>query len=213
MAPHLARGIHLPFRRATRLRYLRATLVVFLIFFFGDILSLSWLLSRQPPPAPLHSSQPVDRIYIASIHWNNELVLRSNWNKAVLELAKHLGPENIYISIYESGSLDDSKGALRLLDAELGQLGVPRTVILDETTHADELAKPPASPGWIDTPRDTKELRRIPYLSRLRNTSLKPLVALASNGTTFDKILFLNDVVFSVSSTAHRHHAQILTPS
>lgn len=204
MAQHLGCRIHLPFRRATRMRYMRATLVLLLLFFFVDLVSLSWILSRQPSPLTPHSSQPVKRVYIASIHWNNEIVLRSNWNKAVLDLAKHLGPENIYISIYESGSWDDSKGALRLLDAELGQLGVPRTIILDETTHADELAKQPASSGWIDTPRSKKELRRIPYLSRLRNSSLKPLVELAANGTTFDKILYLNDVVFTVCSAVDR---------
>ncbi|KAA6410976.1 MAG: polysaccharide export (CAP59) [Lasallia pustulata] len=179
------------------MRSSRAILLVLLLSFLLDFLSLSRILSRRPPPATVHS--PVQRIYITAIHWNNEVVLQSNWNKAVLELAKHLGPENIYISIYESGGWDDSKGALRSLDAELGQLGVPRTVILDETTHADELATPPASSGWIDTPRGKNELRRIPYLSKLRNTALKPLLALAANGTTFDKLLFLNDVVFTTA--------------
>ena len=197
MARHLV--CRIPFRRATRMRSSRAILLVLLLSFLLDFLSLSRILSRRPPPATVHS--PVQRIYITAIHWNNEVVLKSNWNKAVLELAKHLGPENIYISIYESGSWDDSKGALRSLDAELGQLGVPRTVILDETTHADELATPPGSSGWIDTPRGKNELRRIPYLSKLRNTALKPLLALAANGTTFDKLLFLNDVVFTVCST------------
>ena len=137
---HLVCRIRLPFRRATRMRSSRAALLVLLLFFLPDLLSLSGILSRRPPPATLHSS--FQRVYITAIHWNNEVVLRSNWNKAVLELAKHLGPENIYISIYESGSWDDSKGALRSLDAELGQLGVPQTVILDKTTHADELANP-----------------------------------------------------------------------
>lgn len=194
------------------MRYIRAALLLFLLFFFVDLLSLSWILSRQPTPATPPSSRPAERIYIASIHWNNELVLRSNWSKAVLELAQHLGPGNIYISLYESGSRDDSKGALRLLDADLGQLSVPRTVILDETTHADELARPPTSSGWIDTPRGKKELRRIPYLSGLRNTSLKPLAQLAANGTTFDKILFLNDVVFTVCPSPPPTPTQAYSP-
>ena len=200
MALHHACGIRGPFRRATRTRYIRAILIILLAFFFVDLLSLSWILSRQPPSSTLHSPRQVERIYIASIHWNNEAVLRSNWHKAVTDLAKHFGPQNIYISLLESGSLDDTKGALRSLDADLEQLSVPRTVILDETTHADELAKAPASSGWIDTSRGKKELRRIPYLSRLRNLSLQPLAQLAANGTVFDKVLFLNDVVFTVGS-------------
>lgn len=115
-----------------------------------------------------------------------------------MDLAKHVGPNNIYVSVYESGSWDDSKGALRLLDRRLEELGVQRTIVLDETTHVDELGKAPASTGWIDTVRGKKELRRIPYLSELRNRSLKPLAEMALNGVTFDKVLFLNDVVFTV---------------
>lgn len=118
-----------------------------------------------------------------------------------MDLAKQVGPNNIYVSVYESGSFDDSKGALRLLDRELEELGVPRTIVLDETTHADELAKSAAAAaatGWIETARGRRELRRIPYMSELRNRSLKPLTVMALNGVTFDKVLFLNDVVFTV---------------
>lgn len=116
----------------------------------------------------------------------------------MVDLAKHFGPENIYISIYESGSWDNSKGALRELDRQLEDLEVQRTIVLDETSHAHEIAKPPASTGWIDTPRGKKEIRRISYLAKLRNLSLKPLADLALNGITFDKVLFLNDVIFKV---------------
>ncbi|KAL8741260.1 MAG: hypothetical protein Q9190_006116 [Brigantiaea leucoxantha] len=140
-----------------------------------------------------------EKIFISSIHWNNEAVLRSNWNAAILDLVQHIGVDKVYVSIYESGSWDDTKGVLRLLDAELQSLGVPRSIILEETTHADEIARSPAPNGWIDTPRGQKELRRVPYLSRLRNISLKPLSELSENGTTFHKVLFLNDVVFTVS--------------
>ena len=138
------------------------------------------------------------RIFIASTHWNNEAILRSHWNAAILELVQEIGVENIYISIYESGSWDDSKGALRELDLELERFGVSKTIILDETTHVDEIEKTPAASGWIDTPRGKTELRRIPYLSNLRNLSLKPLHDLAKSGSKFDYVLFLNDVVFKV---------------
>ena len=123
----------------------------------------------------------------------------------MLELAEAFGPESIYISVYESGSWDDSKGALKLLDTELEKMGVQRTISLEPNTHADEIAASPSSSGWIDTPGGKKELRRIPYLSRLRNISLKPLADLALKGKTFDRILFLNDVVFTVSSTMDTH--------
>ena len=102
------------------------------------------------------------------------------------------------MSIYESGSWDDSKGALRLLNEDLDRLGVPRTLVLDNTTHSDEIGKQPEPLGWVDTPRGKKQLRRIPYLARLRNLSLEPLAKLEKSGKIFDKVLFLNDVVFTV---------------
>jgi hypothetical protein len=143
------------------------------------------------------------KIFIASIHWNNEDILRSHWVPGVLGLVEHFGKDNVYVSVQESGSWDDSKGALRELDQSLEQAGVRRRIILDETTHEDEIRKPPAESGWIQTPRGAKELRRVPYLAKLRNLVLKPLEELAEAGEHFDKILFLNDVVFTVCTTYH----------
>lgn len=120
----------------------------------------------------------------------------------MVETVKVLGPENVYVSVYESGSWDDSKGALRVLNATLETIGVRRSIILDDSTHLDEIAKVPGPSGWVDTPRGKKELRRIPYLSKLRNISLKPLADLAVQGIKFDKILFLNDVVFTVGDSS-----------
>ncbi|KAH1515128.1 hypothetical protein KXX29_000456 [Aspergillus fumigatus] len=145
-----------------------------------------------------HMPQKPERIYIASMHWNNEEILRSHWNDAIVQLAKTWGTENVFVSVYESGSWDDTKGALRDLDVELDRLGVRRNITLSDTTHQDEISVSPLSEGWIDTPRGRKELRRIPYLARLRNLTLRPLEDLERQGIAFDKILFLNDVVFTV---------------
>jgi hypothetical protein len=87
---------------------------------------------------------------------------------------------------------------LRELEGRLNELDVPHKIVLDPTTHQDEINEPPTENGWIQTPRGKKELRRIPYLSGLRNRSLEPLSNLYKNGTQYDKILFLNDVVFSI---------------
>ncbi|KAK4505662.1 hypothetical protein PRZ48_003627 [Zasmidium cellare] len=140
-----------------------------------------------------------EKVFIASIHWNNEAILRSHWNQAVVDLAKEIGRENVYVSIQESGSFDDSKAALRQLDTQLHEAGISRKIILDNTTHFDEVSRTPAEaePGWIRTPRGQVELRRIPYLAKLRNLAMKPLYVLEKAGLKFDKILFLNDVVFN----------------
>lgn len=152
-----------------------------------------------------------ERVYIASLHWNNERILRSDWNKAVLELVNALGPENVFVSVYESGSWDKSKDALRELERDLEKAGVGKKIVLEDTTHADLVAAPPEEKGWMAVSPDGKKApRRIPYLSKLRNLSLQPLRELAENGTAFDHVLFLGDVVFTVRvsmpSISTRHH-------
>lgn len=200
------------FRRSSRLGSggkinIKAIAILTFALFLLDLIFLTWnrlSASTKPYPLLLDHHHPdggggiQKKIYIASIHWNNEAIIRSNWTNALLDLVSTFGPENVYVSVYESGSWDDSKGALRVLDEELERIGVQRTITLDPRTHAEDIAQTPASTGWIDTPRGKKELRRIPYLSRLRNLSLKPLSDLALNGIIFDYILFLNDVVFTV---------------
>ena len=183
------------FSGSSRTRVFRASLLLLTLFCIVDILSLISTRQHQnlSVKAPNVRGQ---KVFIASIHWNNEPILRSNWSTAVLELVDYFGPENVYISIYESGSWDNSKEVLRVLDNDLETKGVQRTVKLSETTHADELKQPPAD-GWIQTPRGKKELRRIPYLSKLRNLALEPLNNLGDR-MKFDKVLFLNDVVFTV---------------
>ncbi|KAK4218612.1 glycosyltransferase [Rhypophila decipiens] len=139
------------------------------------------------------------RFFLASLHWNNERILRSNWNQQVLDLVDKLGPDNVFVSVYEGGSWDDTKGALRELDAKLEKTGVAKQITLDKATHADVMAEQPEpGNGWVQMPDGETKLRRIPYLSRLRNLSLKPLLDMAENGTTFDYVLFLGDVVFTV---------------
>jgi len=147
--------------------------------------------------------QKPTRVFIASLHWNSADILRSDWNKGVLGLVDALGPENVFVSVYESGSWDDSKEALRELDKELDKTGVGKRIAMDDVTHEELMKSTPDKEGWITV--RSGELagkmapRRIPYLSRLRNLTLQPLLDLAKNGTTFDYVLFLGDVVFEVS--------------
>lgn len=197
------------FRRSTRSRCFRALL------FLGALCLIDLFTLLKTRPDEFNGAKPVPdvrnhRVFIASIHWNNEKILRSNWNRAVLDLVEYFGVHNVHISIHESGSWDNSKDALMALDNELEDLGVKRTITLEQTTHADEMAKP-VTTGWIDTPRGKKELRRIPYLSKLRNLALQPLNELAASGIKFDKVLFLNDVAFKVCAI-HPINWSLLTP-
>jgi len=185
------------FARMLRRRSIKQVFVLaFLLFHVFEIAQILRCLSN---PTINDVAPRRERVYIASLHWNNERILRSHWNDAVVALANALGRDNVFITVYESGSWDDSKGALKELDLALGAHNIRRNITLSPTTHLDEMSVSTRGQGWVDTPRGRKELRRIPYLSRLRNLTLEPLRQLVLRGETFDKILFLNDVVFDVS--------------
>lgn len=186
---------HRALRRSNLYQVARITILVALIWSFIDAIYVQHRyatdLAEEPP------ALGSEKIYITSIHWNNGGILKSHWVNAVLNLAKEIGPDNVFVSLHESGSWDDSKGALQNLDAELEAAGIRRRITLDPTTHSDEINKPPADTGWVWTPRKQMELRRIPYLAGLRNLAMEPLYELQKQGEKFDKILFLNDVVFT----------------
>lgn len=182
-------------QRSSLYRVARILLLLGLVWSFVDAIYVHHRYSTVPTREPPLLGK--EKIYIASIHWTNEVILRTHWIKAVIELAKDIGSENVFVSIQESGSLDDSKGALRMLDLELEAAGIQRRIILDPTTHLDEITKTPAESGWIWTPRNKLELRRIPYLARLRNLVMEPFYEMQREGEKFDRILFLNDVVFN----------------
>ncbi|PVI03339.1 glycosyltransferase family 69 protein [Periconia macrospinosa] len=174
-------------------------LVVFL--FALDLLHICNIHSHHVavhdgPPPPRNTK----RIFIAANHWNSAPLLRSHWNAALLALVKELGIGNVYVSIYESGSWDDTKDVLRELDAALGELGVDREITMEEVSHADEISRKTRGEGWIEVPGSEGEmaLRRIPFLARQRNRLVEALRKVSrEKGGSFDTVLFLNDVVFT----------------
>ncbi|KAF2270897.1 putative polysaccharide export protein [Lojkania enalia] len=185
-------------RRRSLLRHPVLRYLLFFLFVW-DSLRVLRIYSRQaevtlhPTPPPRNQK----RIYITCQLWNAESLLRIHWHNALLSLVEKLGVENVFVTIYESGSFDDTKGALRELDTALEGLHVQRQITLSDITHLDEISSQPTEHGWVKTPQGEVELRRIPYLADLRNKGLKPLEVMASEGQAFDIILFLNDIVFS----------------
>ncbi|KAI8937463.1 hypothetical protein NX059_005184 [Plenodomus lindquistii] len=182
-------------RRLRRTPAVRILLVILLLWDSLHCITLylaqTAALNAPPPPANYK------RIYIAAQHWNNARLLRQHWNNALIALVQELGTENVFVSVYESGSYDDTKDALRELEIALEGLGVSRSIMLSDVSHADEIAQQPTSHGWIKTSDGQSRLRRIPFLATIRNHVFEPLEKLTQEGVTFDNILFLNDVVFT----------------
>ena len=201
--------------RRTRSRYVRATGLGLLLILLLDLLSLlsqyhtfqsnlyaNTIESKNDLPGAVRS----DRIYIQAQFWTSAIALYNGWNDALLELVQVLGPQNVFVSIVESGSLDNTKEFLTYLDHKLGELGVERSVVMSNWSHADELNRTEeagvlrfpeyAGHNENDGSRREWEVRRIPFLARERNKGLEPLREMGRQGTRFDKVLVLNDVVF-----------------
>jgi hypothetical protein len=143
-------------------------------------------------------ARPQERVYIAALHWMTGDVVRDSWADGVVRLTETFGADNVFVSVYESGSWDDTKDGLRVLEAELEGRGVPHRIELSDETHQDELDRALAEGDYIEGPDGEKRVRRIPYMARIRNHVLDDLLALSDSGVHFDKVLFLGDVVFSV---------------
>ncbi|KAI1504295.1 cryptococcal mannosyltransferase 1-domain-containing protein [Biscogniauxia marginata] len=199
----------LTYRRFRR-KYLRPTLFFLTSLFLID----ATLLVRHRPDtyrtsldfdrrSPSDSAPRNTTVFIASVHRNTEDILRGAWNDAVLDLADYFGPANVYVSAIESGSQDGSKDALTELKAALDERGISNTIHLGMTVWEQleeiETRPPPGErkPGWIwNVVENQFEMRRIPYLARVRNQAMEPLKKLEEEGRAFDKILWLNDIVF-----------------
>ena len=175
-------------------------LVVASVIFLLDL-----LFSRHTIYPPLDSISDakhlhgIERVYVTSNQWNSADQLEQHWIPSLIQLIKGLRSANIsvYISIYENGSWDSTKSVLKQLKQTLADMAVESQVIIDDTSHEQIISQNTSSSGWLQTSYGTS-IRRIPYLANVRNEALKPLSQLTSAGVKFDKIVYINDVVFSV---------------
>jgi Cryptococcal mannosyltransferase 1 len=203
------------FSRSFRRTFLRPRplLITLFLIFVLDTLLITRSAPRPQRTKTLPPSLRNERIFIASMARNSEYMLRLYWNSALLRLIETLGPENVYVSIMESGSQEDTKGALRDLELKLNALGVENRIVLgiDAEQHTERLKNVPPEgnrEGWIFTARGEKgwELRRIPYLADLRNQVMAPLLEIEETSyDRFDRVLWINDVVFTVRRSCPHH--------
>ena len=110
------------------------------------------------------------------------------------QLVEFYGRDRTVVSVYESGSTDQSKLQLRMFEYLLRGLGVEHRIKMEEVARG---------------PHD----HRIDYLARVRNQAMEPLYS--AEPSTFDRVLFLNDVFHCFhdmlellyQSVGHRHRS------
>ncbi|KZV83271.1 hypothetical protein EXIGLDRAFT_843108 [Exidia glandulosa HHB12029] len=118
------------------------------------------------------------RVFLVAMFHDNHDVLPF-WTEQMTRLIYFLGTDNVFVSIVESYSNDDSADQLERFAQRLTGMGVRHRILVRDTS----------------VNRDFKSDRRhIRFLAKTRNLAMQPLLELAARGETFDRIVWSNDV-------------------
>ncbi|KAK4195196.1 cryptococcal mannosyltransferase 1-domain-containing protein [Triangularia verruculosa] len=204
----------------SRLRLLRRTawrrtprpvilLLKTLLAFIASILILTPIFLPSYSNPPIHYSQLThacrgtnpksgcanlwnEQVFIATILYDKNGKLASGpFADRLLKLIHLLGHENVFLSIYENDSGVKGKEALEKLKA---RIPCKNSIVSDEHVSLDDFPT-------VTLPDGTKRVKRVAYLAELRNRALRPLDKKdyqdrITGVRTFDKVLYLNDIVF-----------------
>lgn len=115
--------------------------------------------------------------YFFAINLYNSFDIIPDLFATLFRVASILGYQNVYVSVYENGSTDQTKPLLRILKALTRSIGM-RVTIHTSTRSRGTFA------------------HRIEYLAEVRNAAIVPLMELRdSEGEYFDTVVFMNDVL------------------
>lgn len=146
----------------------------------GDIRYRAAIESAVAHPRRLGHAKN-EKVFIAAMFSNNEDVI-PYWSASLVKVIHYLGPANVFVSILESYSSDQSPMLLRKLDAKLGHMDVARRILTQDNA--------------TERPEDMNWNHRINFLSAIRNRALQPLVERGG----YDKVVFSNDIYIEPES-------------
>lgn len=115
--------------------------------------------------------------YFFAINLYNSFDIIPDLFATLFRVAAILGYHNVYVSIYENGSTDQTKALLRIFDALTRTVGMRVTIRTSQRTR-----------GAFN--------HRIEYLAEVRNAAFVPLHELREGENEyFDTIIFMNDIL------------------
>lgn len=124
-----------------------------------------------------HDLQKSEHKYFFAINLYNSFDVIPDLFATLFRVSSILGYHNVFVSIYENGSTDQTKALLRIFDALTRSVGM-RVVIRTSTRTR----------GAFN--------HRIEYLAEVRNAAFVPLHELRdAEGEYFDSIIFMNDIL------------------
>ncbi|KAG2040396.1 glycosyltransferase family 69 protein [Suillus americanus] len=125
----------------------------------------------------VHNVPKKDHKYFFAINLYNSFDVIPDLFATLFRVSAILGYHNVYVSIYENGSTDQTKALLRIFDALTRSVGLRVTIRTSTRTR-----------GAFN--------HRIEYLAEVRNQAFNPLHELRdSHNEYFDTIIFMNDIL------------------
>ncbi|OLN96285.1 hypothetical protein CCHL11_04448 [Colletotrichum chlorophyti] len=137
-----------------------------------------------------------EKVFISvSLYDPEGKIAGGEWAKNVLDLVHMIGEENAFLSIYENDSGEQGATAL-----EEFRKNVPCKHQIVSEGEVDYSLFP-----HVTMPDGTQRLKRLAYLSEMRNRALYPLDQHDPDAgvVKYDRILFLNDALFAPIDAAH----------
>ncbi|GKZ35970.1 hypothetical protein AbraIFM66950_006807 [Aspergillus brasiliensis] len=136
--------------------------------------------STTPGRGNIHNST----VFIAvSLYDKTGALAGGAWGQSLLDLIDMIGPDRVFLSIYENDSDAAGEQALRALS---DRVPCNKSIVYDK--HFDFTGFP-----TVTLPDGSSHVRRVEFLAEVRNRALRPLNDLNHR---FDRLLFLNDVYF-----------------
>lgn len=115
--------------------------------------------------------------YFFAINLYNSFDVIPDLFATLFKVSAVVGYHNVFVSIYENGSTDQTKALLRIFDALTRSVGMRITIRQSRRTRG-------------------AFAHRIEYLAEVRNSALTPLYELRdSENEYFDSIIFMNDIL------------------
>lgn len=137
-----------------------------------------------------------EKVFISiSLYDKDGRLVGGKWGETILELINLIGPNNVFLSIYENDVSSEGTTALE----EFGKKVPCKNELVIDTSVSMQ-----AFPT-VTMPDGSQRIKRLAYLSEMRNRALGSLdkFSTAAGVVEFDKILFLNDVAFRPVDAAH----------
>lgn len=125
-----------------------------------------------------------EKVFIAASIYDPEAELATtHWKDSVLALVDLLGYHNVFLSVFENDAGNVAEAALVSFENEVK---CDHEIIFEK--HLD-----PHTVNNVTLPNGEQRVKRMAYLAKVRNRALRPL---DRTNTRYDKVLFLNDVIF-----------------